>query len=83
MTFEQWVEEYFGKDVSYPDACRDAWNAATLSERRLHKIIPSVVSSEETAKELSKQDMFGRKWEIGDEFYVSESNPSAIYRFFK
>ena len=32
MTFEQWAEEYFGKNVTYPEACRDAWNAATSTE---------------------------------------------------
>ena len=28
MTYKQWAEEYFGKDVDAPAACRDAWNAA-------------------------------------------------------
>ena len=27
MTYEEWAEEYFGKGVEPPAACRDAWNA--------------------------------------------------------
>jgi len=28
MTFEDWAKEYFGENVSVPEACRDAWMAA-------------------------------------------------------
>lgn len=28
MTFEEWAEEYFGRDVDVPEACRDAWDAS-------------------------------------------------------
>lgn len=33
MDFKEWAEEYFGKNVDVPEACRDAWNAAMLEER--------------------------------------------------
>lgn len=37
MTFEKWANEYFGKNVDVPEACRDAWNAATNEERETCK----------------------------------------------
>lgn len=29
VDFEDWAVEYFGRGVDVPEACRDAWNAAT------------------------------------------------------
>lgn len=38
--FEEWATEYFGANVSIPEACRDAWNAAVLAEREACAKIP-------------------------------------------
>lgn len=38
--FEKWAVEYFGANVSTPEACRDAWNAAVLAEREACAKIP-------------------------------------------
>ena len=35
MTFEEWAIKYFGKGVDFPEACRDAWNAAAMAEREV------------------------------------------------
>lgn len=32
-TFEEWASEYFGANADVPEACRDAWEAATKAER--------------------------------------------------
>lgn len=34
MTFEKWVIKYFGKDVAFPEACRDAYVAGEASGRK-------------------------------------------------
>ncbi len=34
MTFEKWVIKYFGKDVAFPEACRDAYVAGKASGRK-------------------------------------------------
>ena len=33
MTFDEWAKNYFGDNVDVPEACRDAWQAATNAER--------------------------------------------------
>ena len=33
MNFEEWATDYFGENVDFPEACRDAWNCAIAAER--------------------------------------------------
>jgi hypothetical protein len=33
MTFDEWVTEYYGENVDFPEAVRAAWDAATRAER--------------------------------------------------
>lgn len=58
MTFDDWAIEYFGKDVDFPEACRDAWNCAIVTRTGAEEM---VMAEREACAKVCEAE--AEKWE--------------------